>query len=76
MAFGFVHIHSLKDDIYRLNDSATELRGRRTNQVFKVGDKVKLKVESVDIFKRQIDFVLAETTTSYSKRSKNRKRRR
>ena len=76
MAFGFVHIHSLKDDIYRLNDSATELRGRRTNQVFKVGDKVKLKVESVDIFKRQIDFVLAEASTSYSKRSKNRKRRR
>ncbi len=75
MAFGFVHIHSLKDDIYRLNDTATELRGRRTNQSFKIGDKVKLKVESVDIFKRQIDFALASNETSYSRNAKKRKHR-
>ncbi len=76
MAFGFVHVHSLKDDIYRLNDNSTELRGRRTNQSFKVGDKIMLKVESVDIFKRQIDFILAETTTSsFGKRDKKRRKR-
>jgi ribonuclease R len=76
MAFGFVHIHSLKDDIYRLNESATELRGRRTNQVYCVGDKVMLRVESVDIFKRQIDFVLAESLQkTYKSKRGNRRRR-
>ena len=76
MAFGFVHIHSLKDDIYRLNESATELRGRRTNQVYRVGDKVMLRVESVDIFKRQIDFVLAESSQkTYKSKRGNRRRR-
>ncbi len=74
MAFGFVHVHSLKDDIYRLNESSTELRGRRTNQIFKVGDKIMLKVESVDIFKRQIDFALAESLAD-NRRNKRRKRR-
>ena len=56
MAFGFVHVHSLKDDIYRLNDTGIELRGRRTNQRYRVGDKIRVKVESVDVYKRQIDF--------------------
>ena len=58
MAFGFVHVHSLKDDIYRLNDTGIELRGRRTNQRYRVGDKIRVKVESVDVYKRQIDFTL------------------
>lgn len=58
MAYGFVHVHSLHDDIYRLNETATELYGRRTGTTFKVGDKVRLEVESVDRYKRQIDFRL------------------
>ena len=73
MAFGFVHVHSLVDDIYRMNDTATELRGRRTNQVFKLGDKVMLKVESVDVYKRQIDFALARDSSA---QGRNRPRRR
>ena len=76
MAFGFVHVHSLKDDIYRLNESATQLRGRRTNQTYSVGDKVMLKVESVDIFKRQIDFVLAENVQTSRKQKRINRRRR
>ncbi len=80
MAFGFVHVHSLKGDIYRLNESATELRGRRTNQVFKIGDKIMLKVESVDIFKRQIDFAPAQQNNQDDdfippRREKRRRRR-
>ncbi|MBO5255641.1 MAG: RNB domain-containing ribonuclease, partial [Opitutales bacterium] len=76
MAFGFVHIHTLRDDIYRLNNNATELRGRQTNQAFKVGDKIKLRVESVDIFKRQIDFAPAVDLKTSSKRTKKRKNKR
>ncbi len=76
MAFGFVHVHSLKDDIYRLNDTATELRGRRTNQQFKIGDKIKLRVESVDPFKRQIDFAPADDSEKSSQPPRRGKKRR
>ncbi len=59
MAFGFVHVHTMRDDIYRLNDDATELKGRSGGTVIRIGDKVRVEVESVDRFKRQIDFHLA-----------------
>lgn len=57
MAYGFVHMHSLRDDIYRLNSDGNALRGRRSGKVLKIGEKIKVQPESVDRFKRQIDFV-------------------
>ena len=56
MAYGFVHAHTLSDDIYRLNDASTALRGRRTGKIYSVGDRISVEVEAVDRFKRQIDF--------------------
>lgn len=67
MAFGFVHTHSLRDDIYRLNSDSTALRGRRTSKVIKVGDKIRVCVESVDLFKRQIDFAMQSAQKSKKK---------
>lgn len=60
MAYGFVHLRTFRDDIYHLSDDGTELVGRRTGQAFRAGDKVFVDVESVDRFKRQIDFHLAD----------------
>jgi len=56
MAFGFVHAHNFKNDFYRMNNAGTAFVGRRTNKQYKVGDKVRVYVEHVDRFKRQIDF--------------------
>lgn len=67
MAFGFVHMHALKDDIYRLNSDGNALRGRRTSKVIKVGDKIRVCVESVDLYKRQIDFTLQSTQKNKKK---------
>lgn len=60
MAYGFVHTHTLHDDIYRLNAEGTVMRGRKTGKTIKAGDKIKVYVESVDLFKRQIDFAKSE----------------
>ena len=60
MAYGFVHLRTFRDDIFHLSDDGTELVGRRTQQSFRAGDKVFVDVESVDRFKRQIDFHLAD----------------
>lgn len=59
-AYGFVHLRTFRDDIYRLSDDGTELRGRRTGSTFRAGDRVFVDVESVDRFKRQIDFHMAD----------------
>ncbi|MBR6388798.1 MAG: RNB domain-containing ribonuclease [Opitutales bacterium] len=61
MAYGFVHMHTLRDDIYRLNAEGDVLRGRKTGKTLKVGDKIRVCVESVDLFKRQIDFAKSES---------------
>ncbi len=74
MAYGFVHVHNLRDDFYHVSGEGGELRGRRTGETFKTGDKVRVEVESVDRFKRQIDFRLAASSDSASRAKKRRKR--
>ena len=39
-AFGMVHISTLKDDLYRVTDSATAIYGRRTRKTYQVGQKI------------------------------------
>ena len=72
MAYGFVHVHTLQDDIYHIDADALKLRGRRTGRTFSVGEKVRVEVESVDRFKRQIDFHIAG---SYQNKNKRKTRR-
>lgn len=70
-ACGFVHLRTLHDDIYHLSDDGTELRGRRTGTTFHAGDKVYVDVESVDRFKRQIDFRLADCAQPLNERGES-----
>lgn len=55
-AFGMVHISTLKDDLYNVNNSGTALEGRRTRKKYAVGQKINALVHRVDRFKRQVDF--------------------
>jgi ribonuclease R len=59
MAFGLIHVSTIRDDIYKLNSSGTALIGRRRKKSFEIGDTLKVTVESVDRYKRQIDFQIA-----------------
>ncbi len=59
MTFGLVHLSTLRDDLYLLNNAGTALIGRRTRRRLDVGQKVQVITERVDRFKRQIDFRLA-----------------
>ncbi|MGB0257248.1 MAG: ribonuclease R family protein, partial [Coraliomargarita sp.] len=56
MAFGMVHISTLEDDMYYANRDGTEMVGKRTKNTYSVGQYIKVHVERVDRFKRQIDF--------------------
>ena len=53
---GLVHISTLDDDFYQYDERRERLVGKRTKRMIQVGDKLRVQVERVDVFKRQIDF--------------------
>jgi ribonuclease R len=55
---GLVHISSITDDFYHFYDKIQQLVGERTGHIFCLGDRVKIRVEKVDLERRQIDFGL------------------
>ena len=57
---GLVHISNMVDDFYIFNNEKRELYGKTSARVFKIGDKVKIRVESVSIARAMIDFVLID----------------
>ena len=48
----------LKDDFYQFYEDTYELVGEATNKRYKLGQKVKVVVESTDKLMRTIDFAL------------------
>ncbi len=57
---GLVHVATLTDDRYELVEEQHLLRGRRRGRIFRVGDPVRVRVATVSIERKQIDFVLAD----------------
>ena len=57
---GLVHVSSMADDYYTFDEKQYAMFGRNNKKRFRLGDKVKVKVERVDVDKRQVDFVLAK----------------
>ena len=58
---GVVHVSTLADDFYRFDAAQRRLVGRRTNRRYSVGDQLNVFVARVDIFKKQIDFAVADS---------------
>jgi ribonuclease R len=57
---GLIRVRDLADDYYLFDEKHYSLRGRSRGKVYRLGDKVKVKVVSVDAEKREIDFALVE----------------
>ncbi len=57
---GMVHLSTLKDDFYIFDPRRMRLEGRRTKRKIAVGDQVRVRVERLDLFKKQIDFRITE----------------
>jgi ribonuclease R len=57
---GLVHVSSLRDDFYHHSEELQTLIGERTRRTFRIGDRLKVRVDRVDVPRRQIDFTLAE----------------
>ena len=57
---GLVRVTDLTDDFYQYYEDTYELVGEATNRRFKLGQKVKIRVEHCDRIMRTIDFALAD----------------
>jgi ribonuclease R len=57
---GMVPVRTLKDDFYVFDDANYSLVGKRSKTVYRLGDKVRIKVETANLEKKQIDFSLVE----------------
>lgn len=55
---GLVHVSRIEGDYYLYQEETFEMVGRDTGITFKLGQKVKVKVDGVDHFQKSIDFVL------------------
>lgn len=69
---GLVHITSLPNDYYNFEVAKQRLVGERTRQVFKLGDRLTVRVVGVNLDERKIDFEpisAEEASTSQKKRS-------
>jgi ribonuclease R len=57
---GLVNVASLEEDEYIYDEKAHRLVGYRTGKIYRLGDKVRVKLVSVDEERGRLNFVLAE----------------
>jgi len=60
LAEGLVHIRDLEGDFYVYDEQKYSLIGRRTKKIFRLGDKIQVKLIRVDEEKLEIDFLVVE----------------
>ncbi len=70
---GLVHISTLDDDFYHYDEQRERLVGKRTKRIIQIGDGLRVQVERVDVFKRQIDFRVVNEAPSATARPAQRR---
>ena len=68
---GLVHIRTLRDDYYVFDATSQKLMGERTKTEFKLGQKVEVKLVSVDMLEYVVNFELKKD----KKNNRNRYRK-
>ena len=58
---GLVHITALHNDYYHFDPAGHRLTGEHSGVVFRLADRVRVRVQRVDLDERKIDLELAES---------------
>lgn len=58
---GLVHISELPSDYFHFDNIKHLLIGERTRKIYRLGDKIQVKLARVDLDERKIDFLLSTT---------------
>jgi ribonuclease R len=64
---GLVHISNLGQDYFHFDHTSHQLIGEHSNQRFRLGDSVKVKVVRVDLDEKKIDFELVKKEAASKK---------
>ncbi|RJS93855.1 ribonuclease R [Salinisphaera sp. Q1T1-3] len=72
-ATGLVHVSSLSSDFYHFDAQARCLRGEHSGRVYRLADKMRVRVARVDLDERKIDFEPVEGDAGASKSKKTNK---
>lgn len=72
---GLVHISSLANDYYQYDPIGQRLIGESFGNIYRLGDAVKVKVLSVNLNDKQIDFEMVETSRKLRGKGKTAKKR-
>jgi ribonuclease R len=67
---GLIHVSSLTDDFYVFHPTQRRFIGRQSRRRFSVGDQLRVFVARVDIFKRQVDFAIANGAAPKQERAR------
>jgi len=70
---GLVHITALDNDFYHFDPVGHRLTGERAGMVYRLGDRVRVKLAAVSLDERKIDFVLAQSRAQSGRRKRKRK---
>jgi len=70
---GLVHISSLGNDYYHFDPVGHRLSGKRTGTVYRLADRVRVRVTRVDIDERKIDLELLESGGGSKKKRRRRR---
>ncbi len=57
---GLVRVEKLEDDYYEYDPEKLTMTGRSKHRMFKMGDRLRVQLEEVNLQRRQLDFILAE----------------
>ncbi|MFO7693794.1 MAG: RNB domain-containing ribonuclease, partial [Vicinamibacterales bacterium] len=71
---GLVHLSTLADDEYRYLATAHVIHGVRSRRVYRLGDRVRVRVVKADADRRLIDFGLVEQVDAAADSSASRRR--
>jgi|SRR5690554_1021806 len=55
---GLIRLKSLTDDYYNFNPDNFAVEGKRTGKIYRIGDKLTVRVRKADLAKKQLDFDL------------------
>ena len=57
---GLVRVRSMDDDYYQYDEKNHRFIGERTKKIYRLGERVIVQVNKVDVPQKQIDFILIE----------------
>ncbi len=57
---GMVRMKYMTDDFYELDEKRMQIVGKKKNKKYRLGDKVKIEVKSVDLEKKTIDYIFVK----------------